>query len=214
MPNKLFATIAPVLCSILCIGVFTAFPALSGDYQEGLKMVRAGQWEAALNEFKPLADSGHAPSQFSIGLIYQLGRGVKKDADMARKMYVMSAKQGFWPAYNNLAKMFLDGDGIPQSNATAFKLFEKASENHAQAKNNLARMYENGWGVDKDMFIALRLYEESGDAGFIPSYFRLGEMFEQGLGVDKDKQAAIAWYQKAAEKNNADAAKKLKQLGG
>ena len=218
MLNKLFTTAMPasrtVLCSVLGIGVFLSFPALSADYQEGLKMVRAGQWQAALNEFQPLADEGHAASQFSIGLIYQLGRGVKKDPDMARKMYVISAKQGYWPAYNNLAKMFLDGDGVPQSNATAFKLFEKAAENHAQAKNNLARMYENGWGVDQDVFRALRLYEESGDAGFIPSYFKLGELYEQGQGVSKDTQTAIEWYRKAAEKNNTEAAKKLAKLGG
>ncbi|MDH3335778.1 MAG: sel1 repeat family protein [Rhodospirillaceae bacterium] len=214
MLNKLFAKTVPVLCSALCIGVFLASPALSADYQEGLKMVRAGQWMAALEEFKPLANEGHAASQFSIGLIYQLGRGVKKDQDMARQMYIKAAKQGYWPAYNNLAKMFLDGDGIPQSNATAFKLFEKAAENHAQAKNNLARMYENGWGVEKNINTAIRLYEESGDAGFIPSYFKLGELYEQGQGVDKDKHAAIEWYRKAAEKNSADAAKKLAMLGG
>ena len=211
--NKLTAT--RLLGSILLF-VAMASPPISAnaDYQDGLKMVSAGQWQAALNEFKPLADEGHAPSQFSIGLIYQLGRGVKKDSEMARKMYVMSAKQGYWPAYNNLAKMFLDGDGVPQSNITAFKLFEKAAENHAQAKNNLARMYEEGLGINKDINTAIRLYEESGDAGFIPSYFKLGEIYEQGLGVGKDKQMAIKWYQKAAEKNNADAEKKLKQLGG
>ena len=52
-------------------------------YQEGLKMVAVSNWSMAMDEFLPMANSGHAPSQFSIGLIYQLGRGVPRDPEKA-----------------------------------------------------------------------------------------------------------------------------------
>ncbi len=208
------ARICASTMAMLAAMLFLAPISASAAYQDALKMVAEGKWDQALNEFEPLAAIGHAPSQFSIGLIYQLGRGVPKDPEKARKMYVMAAKQGFWPAYNNLGKMFLDGEGVPKSLITAFNLFAKAAENHAQAKNNLARMYENGWGTKQDVDKAIKLYEESGDSGYVVSHFRLGQMFEDGINVEKDKEAAIKWYTKASEKNHQGAVNKLKQLGG
>lgn len=193
--------------------MLAANPVMAG-YKEGLKFVSAGKWSQALKEFEPMADEGHAASQFSIGLIYQLGRGVSKDMVKARQMYLMSAKQGYWPAYNNLGKMFLNGDGVPKSHIVAFRLFSRASDNHAQARSNLARMYENGWGVGKDIEKATELYGKSGDDGYIQSYFRNGEMYSDGKNTSVDTEEAIKWYQKAADKNHKEAIKKLEELGG
>ena len=44
------------------------------------------------------ADQGYAPGQFSLGLLYQYGKGVPKDSGKARELYQKAADQGLKPA--------------------------------------------------------------------------------------------------------------------
>lgn len=202
-----------VACFALMAAFLLAPMAANAGYQEGLRLVKKGSWDQAIDEFLPLAEEGHAASQFSLGLIYQLGRGVPKNSEVARNYYIKAAKQNYWPAYNNLAKMYLDGDGVKRNRATAFQLFKKAAIEHAQARSNLARMYLNGWGTEKDVPKALDLYEQSGDDGYIPGYYSLGQIYEKGAYVPADEKTAIQWYARAAEKNHKPSVRRLEALG-
>ena len=52
---------------------------------------------------------------------------------------------------NNLADMYLRGEGVPQNNAEAFRLFQKAAvQGSTGARIKLGYMYANGLGVKKD----------------------------------------------------------------
>ena len=62
---------------ILITLIFFLFPGVSnGDYREALKK---GDYKAALNELKPLAEKGDASAQFNLGLMYDNGRGVPQN---------------------------------------------------------------------------------------------------------------------------------------
>ena len=53
----------PVLLLTLMIGN----PASSADFQKGLDAAQRGDFATALKEWKPLAEQGHANSQFYLG---------------------------------------------------------------------------------------------------------------------------------------------------
>ncbi|MFC1674031.1 tetratricopeptide repeat protein [Pseudomonadota bacterium] len=205
-------TLIPALLALLFAG--NAFAQAGGSYEQGLKMVRSGQWSAALGEFVPLAEEGHAASQFSVGLIHHLGRGVRQDLEEAYSWYKKSAMQEHPPAVNNIGMMYLNGEYVAQNREVAFKLFLKASETHAQAKDNLAQCHEKGWGTPQDGDKAIAMYIKAGEQGYILGWHHLAQLYEQGrAGVPADLDKAVEWYIKAAEKSFTKSRRKLVNLG-
>ena len=55
----------------------------SWNYQDGKSAYLQGNYTTALKKFEPLAEKGHTESQYYLGVIYEEGRGVVKDATAA-----------------------------------------------------------------------------------------------------------------------------------
>lgn len=200
--TRLFVLLIVAILAPLVVGVYA--PAAQAGYKDGLVLVRQGKWAKAIREFTELAETGHAQSQFSLGLINHLGRGVPKDLAKAYNLYKSSALQDHPPAINNLGMMYLNGEYVEKNPAVAFIMFERASPEHAQAKDNLARCFENGWGVEQDLEQAMNFYELAGDGGYKLGYFNLGRLHEEGRGgAPVNIQEAIKWYQTAGDNNFA-----------
>ena len=53
-----------------------AAPISAQDFQKGLEAAQSGDFETALKEWKPLAESGHSSAQNNLGLMYDKGEGV------------------------------------------------------------------------------------------------------------------------------------------
>ncbi len=81
------------------------------DYTEGAIAYIAGNYETAMQEFRPLADQGDTNAQFMLGLMYVEGRGVPQDHAEALKWYCLAAAQGDAVAQLNLGVMFDNGRG-------------------------------------------------------------------------------------------------------
>jgi len=71
--------------------------------------------------------SSLASSSFNLGVCYQLGRGVEINLDKARQFYEAAAKQGHHKAMYNLARMYLNGDGVDQDVHRATELLKSAA---------------------------------------------------------------------------------------
>ena len=198
--------------ALVLVGTLGVGPARA-DYKGALQMVRAGDYEKAMAEFLTLAEGGHPQSQFSLGLMHHLGRGVKPDLKTAYAWYKKSALQEHPPSINNIGMMYLNGEYVAQNREIAFKLFEMASAEHAQAKDNLGQCFENGWGVERDIEQAINFYQLAGEEGYVLGYYHLGRLFEKGYpDTPKDIDKAVEWYIKAAEKDVAKARARLIRL--
>ena len=55
----------------------------SADFAKGQEAYISGDYQAALTEWQPLAEEGHAGGQFGLGLLYANGFGVPFDNDQA-----------------------------------------------------------------------------------------------------------------------------------
>jgi len=204
-PLKRLAVIALVLWPI---------GAEAANYNDALQYIQAAKYGLAMKEFKQLAEEGHAPSQFSLGLMYHLGRGVDKDQAVAYEYYKQSALKEHPPALNNIGMMYLNGDYVAQNRDVAFRLFQKASTTHAQAMDNLGQCFENGWGVDRNIRRAREMYQLSGENGYIKGWYHLGQLFEKGYpDTPKNDDTAVEWYIKAAEKKHKKSINRLNRLG-
>ena len=127
----------------------------------------AGDYELALKNWRPLAETGDAPAQVNLGVMYSQGHGVVQDDKEAARWYKLAADQGYSPAQWRLAIMYKTGTGIIQNYEEAFKLYKLVAEQgDAYAQNALGFMFSNGFGVPQDNVKAYLWFTVAGDSGY------------------------------------------------
>ena len=145
---KLLRTTAFLLSAV-------ATPAMAQDFLEGLAAAQAGDYETALQEWRPLAEQGNASAQLNLGLMYENGNGVMQDYAEAVNWYRLAAEQGIAQAQFNLGNRYANGEGVIQDDAEAVNWYRLAAEQrHAQAQFNLGNRYANGEGVIQEDVVA------------------------------------------------------------
>lgn len=188
----------------LTLGLLLLPAAAAADFAAGMSAYRSGDFEAAVAEWRPLAEQGDANSQEMIGFMYLYGQGVSRGDSIAIKWYRRAAEQGHAGAQNSLGTLYENGRGTLKDYATAADWYRRAAEqNHAEAKNNLGRAYLEGRGVDRDDKEALRLFTEAATDGLGLSMINLGRMYEQGRQVRVNYGQATTWYVRAAKAGQA-----------
>ena len=126
-------------------------PVAAQDFDAGWKAYERGDYAAALREFRPLAEQGHAEAQAMLGIMYFEGWGVPEDDAEAVKWYRKAAEQGHANAELKLGDMYRPGVGVPQDFAEAVKWYRTVAEQgHATAQLVLGLMYVKGQGVAQD----------------------------------------------------------------
>src|SRR2546425_2640292 len=96
------------------------------DFQKGLAAYKAGDFAAALKEWRPLAEQGLAKAQHNLGVIYYNGRGVPPNYAEALRWYRRAADQGFGLAQYNLGAMYAEGRGVKQDYVQAYMWYSLA----------------------------------------------------------------------------------------
>ena len=96
--------------------------------------------------YRKAADQGLANAQNSLGLCYDNGTGVNKDAREAVKWYRKAANQGYaWGQYN-LGGCYLYGTGVTKNKLAGKAWLEKAYKNNDAAAKKAA---EELWAKNK-----------------------------------------------------------------
>ncbi len=107
---------------------------LGGGYQSYLK----GDYQAAYNEWLPLAELGDAEAQYNIGVMFDEGAGVSQDLAAAADWYRRAGEQGFLDAQTNLGMMYYHGQGVERDLQEAANWFRTAADQgDAEAKRYL-----------------------------------------------------------------------------
>lgn len=102
-------------CLTLGLCLVTALLPLSG----------CGKSEIALR--KEAAEAGDADSQFSLGVSYANGEGVRQDDAEAARWYRSAAEQGHADSMVMLGMAYETGTGIAQDNVEAYAWFDVAA---------------------------------------------------------------------------------------
>ena len=130
------------------------------DYDKGLEAAKLGDFQTALQEWRPLAEQGNSDAQKDLGVMYFTGQGVPQDYDEAVKWYRRAAEQGNVAAQSNLAEMYYKGHGVPQDFDEAARWLRLvAKQGDAPAQRNLGVMYSNGDGVLQSNVMAHMWYD-------------------------------------------------------
>ncbi len=137
-----------IILLVLLIGVV----AQSEPYDMGTSAYQEGHYGEALEILQPLAEQGHGPSQFDLGLMYYRGHGVPQDYKIAAYWSRKSAEQGNMLAQGMIGFMYLTGKGYQQDDTEAFIwLYKAADQGFAEAIAAVGNMYYEGKGTPKDL---------------------------------------------------------------
>ncbi len=152
-----------ILAGLCTIGWLTAAHA---DFQAGVAAYRNGDFETARLEFETLAQQGLAKAQHNLGVMYEQGTGVPRDAREAAKWYRLAAEKGYPRSQNNLASLYEVGQGVPRDAVEAARLYQAAAEQgFVLAQYNLGTVFQEGRGVSRDLGEARKWLEAAADQG-------------------------------------------------
>ena len=102
------------------------------QYEQGLTAYKQSDYQTAFKLWLPLAEQGNASAQFSLGVMYNNGQGVKQDDVEAVKWYRKAAKQGDASAQGMLGAAYILGKGVQVNKSLAKEWFRKACGNGEQ----------------------------------------------------------------------------------
>ncbi len=108
---------------LVCLVVATAraeerVPA--GRFYDGLVAYNRGDFAKAAEVWHPLALAGDGNSQCGLGLLHLTGFGVRRDNDLARRLFLQAARQGVVQAQMYLSLIYLRGEGVRQDFRIAY----------------------------------------------------------------------------------------------
>jgi len=161
-------------------------PAASGaTLSAGIKAYYNGDYNRSFELLYPLAQEGVSRAQFRIGIMYQFGRSVARNTDLAEKWFTAA---------------------LPQ-------LLREAQRGVAWAQTDLGTAYEFGISLQQDYERAAYWYQRAANQGYAGAQTNLGVLFAQGDGVPYDRAKAIDWFRKAASQGDRVAKENLEILG-
>lgn len=147
---------------------------------------------------------------------------VKPDFKKAKELLLLEADKGNGFAIHDLAKMYLDGLGIPKDESKAAEHFAKAlrafldklpsEKKPAYMQYRIGKMFQQGYGTEQDYSEAAFWFQESADLGNQYAAYSLASLYYYGNGVEQDYHRAFELYRFAAEKGNAYAQYQLAQM--
>ena len=125
------ALIAGLLVAIMLVRLVVAtvradesVPA--GRFYDGLVAYNRGDFAKAAEVWHPLALAGDGNSQSGLGLLHLAGFGVRRDNDLARQLFLQSARQGIVQAQMYLSLIYLRGEGVQRDLRIAYMWSEIA----------------------------------------------------------------------------------------
>jgi uncharacterized protein len=113
------------LAGVLTVGLAGA--AVAGPFEDAQAAYASGDYQGAIQLWRPLAERGDARAEYMLGLAFSLGRGVPRDCATAAVWYRKAADQGVAAAQVNLGAMYANGDSVPQDYTQAIRWWRQAT---------------------------------------------------------------------------------------
>lgn len=150
---------------IFAFAIAGATESLAG-YKDGLRAFLKKDYEAARQNWQPLAEKGNPEAQTAMGILSECACGRAPDMATAISWYRKAAKGGDARAHFYLGNLYLEGKGLARDASAAVRHYEiSAKSGHKEAPNNLGTLYGRGLGVPQDSVVALMWFLVAEKAG-------------------------------------------------
>ncbi len=176
---------------------------LMGKFERGIDENKSIAW------FRKAAEKGNAAAAFFIGVAYNHGNKVKKDAKEAFKWFKKSADGGFSQALIEIGLAYNAGRVVKRDLKAAFNYYLKGAQlGDSDGLYQVGWCFYNGNGVKKDLAEAAKWYRKAAELNDEDAQYDLAMMYHLGKGVQHDAAEAKKWAKLAAD-NGHEKAKAL-----
>lgn len=161
-----------LIFSLVVVLILLPHLAVAADFSDAMKAYDNREFEKAAEIMQTLADAGNVMAKLNLGRLYQMGRGVPKDAVKAVGLYEAAAKDGDLEALVALGGVYQYGEpDVPEDADKALQYYLKAAgQGFAEAQIAIGRMYQDGYGsvqadraeADKWLYMAAQQGGEEG----------------------------------------------------
>lgn len=142
----------------------------ASEFRLGLDAYLDGDYDKAIEIWQPLAESGNATAQYSLGTLHHAGKGIPEDDGKAVHWFRQAAEQGHPAAQFNLGNAYRAGQGVSQDHYLAASWWRRAAEqDFAPAQFNLGTLYYFGRGVSEDRELGLQWYHRAAANQYAPA---------------------------------------------
>ena len=144
----------PTTAVLLSVVLFLcSIPQIAGaGLDSGVSAFERGDYQAAHQELRPLAESGNPKAQYYLGLMSYSGKGVAPDSAEAIKWIKPAAENGVADAQYIYALLLEGGIPGPAGKIEAVKWFTLASDQgHIDAQMKLVDRYNRGDGIKPNL---------------------------------------------------------------
>jgi S1-C subfamily serine protease len=155
-------TVAILIGLMLPINARTAAQA-EQQFALGWAAYEHGKFSVALEIWEPLARQGYQDAQINLGVMYDYGKGVTENPQMAARWYQSAAEQGHASAQFNLGQLYLQGRGVEQNIHQAIHWLQRAAyQEFAIAQYNLGVLYAEGKRLPVQYNMAVKWFYQAG----------------------------------------------------
>ncbi len=165
--------------------------------------LQANSYTKAIPYFQYCADKGSHDCSFYLGRMYQIGLGVEKNGDIARKFLEKAALGGNMESWakNNLGVYYQD----IKDYKTALKFYNlSASMGFGLAYTNIGWLYYYGYGITQDYKKAFENFKKGELYNDVKHNYAigLGHCYSLGRGILTDYNNGIYYYRIASNTGN------------
>lgn len=203
MPVRLLGQIV----ALLLLSAVAARADEAGDsLQRGRQAAHDGDYATAVAIYQRLAQDGQPEGLLSLGSMYALGAGVRRDPVRACDLYRQAADQGLAAAELLVGDCFANGTGRPRDYAEAKAWYEKAAAaGYPKALCALGTLYRDGLGVPRDTDRGMALCQRAADLGDADAQADLAAVYLAEQSPEAHAKA-FALLTKAAAQGQANGA--------
>jgi Sel1 repeat len=167
------------------------------DFKEGGDAYLKGDYEAAANEFIPLAERGDHRAMYALGAMYSEGHGVEKNLKKAYELFYEAAKNGRADAMYKLGLMYEEGIGVKQNPKKAIRYYQKsAKQGYPLGQYRFGLMYAKGIGVKQNPINAYAWLTVAGHY-FI---YETADIEDEEVATTENQQQLIFFQKQEKEK--------------
>lgn len=187
------------------LGALATAPLSAQSVQAGIEAWQKADYKSAVDNWRPLAETGDADAQFNLGQAYRLGRGVSLNLAAAQTWLTRAAAKGHVDAQTTLGLLLFDsGDregGIRWLGSAAEKGDPRAMLVYGTA-------LFNGDGIKRNPVLAYAYVSRAAAQGLAPAKATLEDM-NKAIPLTQRKQGVqLAMAKASAAKKPAPKATK------
>jgi TPR repeat protein len=152
----------------------------------------------AISHISSAVKFGQSQAMFQMGMMYDNGIGVKRNALVANDWY-RKARKAESPVKRTVNYYKEKGNQLVEVQYSEIlkDLVLQAENGNAEIQFQLARIYDDGKLVPRDFDKALHWYKKAAMNEYEEAQFTLGYFYCRGIGVKKDKEIANEWLIKS-----------------